>query len=165
MHHQRMLLVVALLTTGAPAQWLNYPTPGIPRTRDGKPNLTAPAPRALDGKLDLSGVWHVHPTPRAEIKLLYGDNFGISNAPGMEIGTQSKYAFNILLDFKPEEEAMRPEAAAIFRRRVPGDLPSTFCLPQGIPLTLLIWPATPTAKPCGSPNATIAATSDIWMSK
>jgi hypothetical protein len=33
--------LVALGTTAA-AQWLNYPTPGIPRTADGKPNLTAP---------------------------------------------------------------------------------------------------------------------------
>src|SRR5580704_9269946 len=39
---------------GAQAQWLNYPTPGTPRTRDGKPNLTAPAPRAAHGKPDLS---------------------------------------------------------------------------------------------------------------
>jgi hypothetical protein len=39
------------------AQWLNYPTPGIPRTRDGKPNLSAPAPRAANGKPDLSGLW------------------------------------------------------------------------------------------------------------
>jgi hypothetical protein len=38
-------------------QWLNYPTPGIPRTPDGKPNLKAPAPRMPDGKPDLSGLW------------------------------------------------------------------------------------------------------------
>ena len=38
-------------------QWLNYPTPGIPRTADGKPNLAAPAPRMPDGKPDLSGLW------------------------------------------------------------------------------------------------------------
>ena len=55
---ERMLLLFALLSTGAQAQWLNYPTPGMPRTPDGKPNLTAPAPRAADGKPDLSGVWH-----------------------------------------------------------------------------------------------------------
>ena len=40
------------------AQWLNYPTPGIPRTADGKPNLAAPTPRAADGKPDLTGVWN-----------------------------------------------------------------------------------------------------------
>jgi hypothetical protein len=39
------------------AQWLNYPTAGVPRTPDGKPNLTAPAPRTADGKPDFSGMW------------------------------------------------------------------------------------------------------------
>lgn len=39
------------------AQWLGYPTAGIPRTADGKPNLTAPTPRTADGKPDLSGIW------------------------------------------------------------------------------------------------------------
>lgn len=39
------------------AQWLHYPTAGMPRLADGKPNLTAPAPRAADGKPDLSGIW------------------------------------------------------------------------------------------------------------
>jgi hypothetical protein len=40
----------------ANAQWLNYPAPGTPMTRDGKPNLSAKAPRAPNGKPDLSGV-------------------------------------------------------------------------------------------------------------
>src|SRR5215471_3105861 len=39
------------------AQWVHYPTPGIPRTSDGKPNLSAPAPKTPDGKPDLSGIW------------------------------------------------------------------------------------------------------------
>src|SRR6185295_3582871 len=39
-------------------QWLNQPTPGIPRTSDGKPNLAAPAPRTSDGKPDFSGLWN-----------------------------------------------------------------------------------------------------------
>lgn len=39
------------------AQWLDYPTAGVPRTADGKPNLSAPAPRTTDGKPDLSGMW------------------------------------------------------------------------------------------------------------
>ena len=38
-------------------QWLNYPAPGTPRTRDGKPNLSAPPPCASNGKPDLSGLW------------------------------------------------------------------------------------------------------------
>jgi hypothetical protein len=38
-------------------QWLGYPTSGVPRTADGKPNLSGPAPRGGDGKPDLSGMW------------------------------------------------------------------------------------------------------------
>jgi hypothetical protein len=41
----------------ARAQWLHYPTPGVPRSADGKPNLSAPAPKTPDGKPDLSGIW------------------------------------------------------------------------------------------------------------
>src|SRR6202047_1698828 len=55
-----ILSSVALLSaTFVPlsAQWLHYPTPGIPRTPDGKPNLSAPAPKTPDGKPDLSGIW------------------------------------------------------------------------------------------------------------
>ena len=37
------LLLMALGATAA-AQWLNYPAPGIPRLRDGKPNLSAYSP-------------------------------------------------------------------------------------------------------------------------
>ena len=47
----------AFSATSAAAQWLHYPTPGLPRTSDGRPNLSAPSPRALDGKPDLSGSW------------------------------------------------------------------------------------------------------------
>ena len=39
------------------AQWLKYPTAGVPRAADGKPNLSAPAPRTADGKPDFSGIW------------------------------------------------------------------------------------------------------------
>jgi hypothetical protein len=39
------------------AQWAPHPTPGVPKTADGKPNLNGPAPRTPDGKPDLSGVW------------------------------------------------------------------------------------------------------------
>jgi hypothetical protein len=53
------VLVLVLCAGGAPveAQWLNHPTPGIPRTADGKPDLSAPAPRTADGRPDFTGMW------------------------------------------------------------------------------------------------------------
>src|SRR2546430_16926208 len=50
-------MVFSLIASSSAAQWIQLPTPGIPRTSDGKPNLTAPAPRTRDGKPDLSGMW------------------------------------------------------------------------------------------------------------
>ncbi len=49
--------VVSVLSAPLMAQWIDHPTPGIPRTADGKPNLSAPAPKTPDGKPDLSGIW------------------------------------------------------------------------------------------------------------
>lgn len=45
------------LSGTARAQWLKYPTAGVPKTADGKPNLKAPTPRTSDGKPDFSGIW------------------------------------------------------------------------------------------------------------
>src|SRR5712691_7737684 len=61
---------VFLLSTSVPlsAQWLHYPAPGIPRTADGKPNLTAPPPRTADGKPDLTGLWNMRNNYVADLK-------------------------------------------------------------------------------------------------
>ena len=52
-----LVATVFALSTHLHAQWLNHPTPGVPRTADGKPNLNAPTPRTADGKPDFSGIW------------------------------------------------------------------------------------------------------------
>jgi hypothetical protein len=49
--------VFGLASAFVQAQWIKQPTLGIPRTADGKPDLTAPAPHTPDGKPDLSGLW------------------------------------------------------------------------------------------------------------
>jgi hypothetical protein len=53
-----LVFIAAIGVTAVPhAQWVNYPTEGVPKNADGSPNLTAPAPRLPDGKPDLSGTW------------------------------------------------------------------------------------------------------------
>lgn len=136
MRYRRLLVLFALLSIGARAQWLHYPTPGIPRTRDGKPNLSAPAPRASNGKPDLSGLWQVEATPFDEMTRLFGPGIDTLSVPGDDIRTFSKYAFSVFADLKPEEAPMRPEAARIFENQMKtagtGN-PTTQCLLAGIP--------------------------------
>jgi len=100
-------LLSAALLAAAAAQWLNYPTPGIPRLPDGKPNLAASAPRTVDGKPDLSGIWR---------------------------GAGPLYRFNIAQDLKPED--IQPWAEALFLERVRDsrkDSPLAKCLPVSVP--------------------------------
>jgi hypothetical protein len=133
----KIVLVLASVAVCGRAQWVNYPTPGIPRTPDGKPNLSAPAPRAANGTPDLSGLWQVEPTPLAEMTRLFGD-FSAFSVPGDDISQFSKYGVSVLADLKPEEHPLRPEAVAILRQRAGKDNPTTKCLPAGLPFRLLI---------------------------
>lgn len=128
------IVLFTLLATGAHSQWLNYRTPGVPRTPDGKPALTAPAPKSADGKLDLSGVWMHEKTDAAEMKRLFGslaDEFGAVDVPGMELDTVHKYAINILVDHKPEEGLMRPETLEKTRKNA-ALFNSGGCSPGGL---------------------------------
>ena len=99
-----MLLAVAGLP--AVAQWINYPTAGIPRTKDGKPNLSAPAPKTGDGKPDLSGIW----------KASTGKYLENLAADGIDVG-------------------MRPWAEKLYKEREENfglDRPSGLCLPHSV---------------------------------
>jgi hypothetical protein len=108
-----------VLGPASAAQWLNYPTPAMPRQPDGKPNLSAPAPRSADGKPDLSGVW------AAECSVQGSD----------ACFTRSLF-FDLAKDLKPADVEMTPWASAIQMQRESRDHvddPYGYCLPPGVP--------------------------------
>src|SRR5215469_15929898 len=104
--------ILAIASVPAVSQWLNVPTKEIPRTKEGKLDLSAPAPRKPDGKPDLSGVWMGDPR-------------------------NDKYHRNMAADFKPGEFPIHPWAESLTKERMSGahsgEMTSTHCLPGGIP--------------------------------
>ncbi len=96
----------------AHAQGLHVPDPRLPRVANGKPNLTAPAPKAPDGKPDLSGIWHI---------------------------ADGKYLRNLTVN--GGEAPLQSGAAALYKERQGyegKDRPSGRCLPRGVPGSMLV---------------------------
>src|SRR6516162_258621 len=56
------ILAVLIAAAHLHAQWVHYPTAGVPKTSSGMPNLDAAAPKTVDGKPDLSGIWQAEKT-------------------------------------------------------------------------------------------------------
>ena len=115
------LAASSLLPLHLQAQWLHYPTAGVPKTPGGKPNLSAPAPRTSDGKPDLSGMWdieHNRPCPpEGCADMLVGQEF-VNIGWSLETGLP-----------------YQPWAAALVKERMEQegkDDPGTHCLPTGI---------------------------------
>jgi hypothetical protein len=122
---RRVWLATLTCSVAAFAQWIEYPTPGIPRTADGKPNLAAPVPKAPDGKPDLSGLWQRAPgiNQRRAAGLAMGPNLEDFMRPGEKIPP-----------LLPAAEALYQQRRANFM----ADRPSARCLPHGIPDQMLI---------------------------
>jgi hypothetical protein len=104
------ITISAMLALSAPAfaQWVDYPTHGVPRLPDGKLNLSAPVPKTADGKPDLSGVWVTNPG----------------------------YTGNIAKDLKSGEVSFQPWAEALYKHRqetLSREDPQARCVLSGVP--------------------------------
>ena len=107
------------------AQWLQYPTAGIPRTPDGKPDLTRPSPR-MGNVPDLSGMWRAaHRLPCNDVTLICSD---------LPISAQFQNLGAGLPGGLPYSEWSR----ATQEQRGPKDNPYTRCLTPGGPYMHLL---------------------------
>ena len=88
------LLLLGTLFASAPlaAQWINYPTAGVPRKAGGNVDLSAPAPRMANGRPDFSGIWTsdnyaprpgVSPNPRDAVASRQMANIGVDLPGGL----------------------------------------------------------------------------------
>jgi hypothetical protein len=124
-----VLLALAAAPVIVGAQWLRYPTEGIPRKPDGKPDLTAAAPRLADGKPDLSGLWHARQARQCV------DAKGDAAPCGLEIGG-SPFGGNLGRDLPGGRLPYRPEAGRLVDERhaaLSVDDPHVRCLPDNPP--------------------------------
>jgi hypothetical protein len=131
----RGVLTLLGLTLSGYAQWLNHPDPRTPRTKDGKADLTAPAPQ-LNGKPDLTGVWEAERTPSSEYDRVLGPGFNDVQVDAQDV---TKQVIDVFWGLKPEEEPVQPEAVAILKERAHLSNPTARCLPAGVPMSTFIY--------------------------
>jgi len=121
-----VMALTAVLTPSLAAQWPSFPTPGVPRTPDGKPILTGPAPRTADGKPDLSGLWENTWMIQSRRQ---------TPAPSPTTGGPPLATFaNVGAGIK-EGLPLRPWAADLLKKRHDEnskDNPDAVCLPMGL---------------------------------
>jgi len=123
------------------AQWLDHRSAGIPRLKDGRPDLFAPLPRDASGRPDLSGVWSTDPTPFEEMERLFPDlkTFAV---PGDDPRRFTKYFLSVFADVGPQDVPFKPAAAQLFKKRLDEgpskEVPTSHCHPAGIPMGDLV---------------------------
>jgi hypothetical protein len=120
------------------AQWAPYPTPAVPKTGDGKPNLEGPVPRTADGKPDLSGIWDFRDFFREQRRAAGTPPPAAPGPPAGSLGLAPVIGpnqfFNIGSTLK-DGLPLQPWAAELRKKRAAEnnkDNPDAHCLPLGL---------------------------------
>jgi len=127
------IIMLASAPTALLAQWEAYPTAGVPRTPDGKPNLTAPTPKASDGHPDFTGIWQNDRTVGGTVSARSSSKPPTTNEDLLALARRSPF-WNLGSQFK-DGLPFTPWAAELHRQRVANnskDNPDAHCLPMGI---------------------------------
>ncbi len=123
-----LVLTCAAAQAAVSAQWITIATPDVPRLANGKPNLSAPAPRARDGHPDLSGLWMTASTTPCPDLIRDGQDCQEKDIPSLQ-------AINIGYGL-PGGLPYQAWAAALVKQRTADfgkDDPHTHCLPSNTP--------------------------------
>ena len=126
------LMLLASSCSGLFAQWPAYPTAGVPKTADGKPDLTGPAPRTSDGKPDFSGIWKFVDSPDARPGPPPPAG---ARSPGIGVRIPGLLQFFDIGSTLKDGLPFEPWAAELRRQRVARnnqDNPDAHCLPIGL---------------------------------
>ena len=125
-----VLMAANVLAPPLSAQWPAFPTPNVPKTADGKPNLLAPPPRTRDGKPDLSGIWE-NPGWRN----LGNGVSGTGGSPGTPaVLPRGPGLFFDIGSGVPGGLPFQTSAAALKKQRMADNMkdnPDAHCLPMG----------------------------------
>jgi len=123
-----VILSTPLASTHLAAQWVKYPTAGVPRKADGKVDMSAPSPRMVNGKPDLSGIWTTA-EPNGRRKASPGDRQTSTDAGNI---TASRQMANIGVDL-PGGLPYQPWLVPIVKERTANlakDDPHIKCWPD-----------------------------------